>query len=598
MTCYPAATPLQSGQPDQAQPDTLPGQTSLSEEYFQVDRLPIISAFCHKIGIAQSINSKIDSNAEIDTGTLVHAMILDVLSGRTPLYRFEEFFKKQDTELLLGRAIPAERFTDDSLGRGLDRLHQTGTLKIFTDISLKACRIFGVDTSQGHYDTTSVSLWGDYDNSSANDGPAPHITHGYSKDKRPDLKQFMFSLLCVEGNIPLLGKVEDGNGSDGKLNNEELQQVARLIGESKLERDNFLYVADCKLVNRDNLEVLGDNPFVSRLPASYKVHQEAVAAALAQDEWELIGTLNETPASKKRPAAVYKIAERAIQLYGREYRAIVVHSSNLDKRRQKRIDREVNKARSEAEKAVKKARREIFSCQQDADKALHRLRAELAGGLWQIGQSEVVPKKIYVSGKVAAGKERATKRIDYTLRLEVVEDEAEVALLRERAGCFVLLSNAPAGTQAQAEASVPRAWSGAQCLRAYKEQYGIENNFSFLKEPLIVNDVFLKKPGRIDALGMVMLLSLLVWSLMQRSLRQSVTEQPDLQLTDLDNKPTRRPTSFILMHKFLKVLVLKEGTRRRLAWPLTLTQRQYLQALDLDYRVFTVPPKLYQVPPL
>ncbi len=52
------------------------------------------------------------------------------------------------------------------------------------------------------------------------------------------------------------------------------------------------------------------------------------------------------------------------------------------------------------------------------------------------------------------------------------------------------------------------------------------------------------------------------------------------------------------MHKFLKVLVLKEGTRRRLAWPLTLTQRQYLQALDLDYRVFTVPPKLYQVPPL
>ncbi len=215
-----------------------------------------------------------------------------------------------------------------------------------------------------------------------------------------------------------------------------------------------------------------------------------------------------------------------------------------------------------------------------------------------------MPKRIYVSGKVAAGKERATKRIDYTLRLEVVENEAEVALLRERAGCFVLLSNAPAGvapaavTGAQAEASVPRAWSSAQCLRAYKEQYGIENNFSFLKEPLIVNDVFLKKPGRIDALGMVMLLSLLVWSLMQRSLRQSVTEQPDLQLTDLDNKPTRRPTSFILMHKFSKVLVLKEGTRRRLAWPLTLTQRQYLQALGQDYRVFTVPPKLYQVPPL
>lgn len=155
-------------------------------ESYSVDRLPIIAAFCHKLGISESVNTRVDSKADIDAGTVVVAMILDTLSGRTPLYRFHEFFEHQDTELLLGREIPAERFTDDVLGRALDRIHNVGTMKIFTDISLKACQIFGVRTDQGHFDTTSVNVWGAYANSTA-DGSAPHVTYGYSKDKRPDL---------------------------------------------------------------------------------------------------------------------------------------------------------------------------------------------------------------------------------------------------------------------------------------------------------------------------------------------------------------------------------------------------------------------------
>jgi transposase len=263
----------QSHSPSDSDPNkpTFPGSLPSELSDYRVDRLPIISAFCHNIGIAQSINTKIDSKADIDAGTIVTAMILDTLSGRTPLYRFHEFFEEQDTELLLGRDIPAHRFTDDALGRTLDRLHEAGTMKIFTEASLKACRIFEVDTSQGQFDTTSVNLWGDYEGSTPG-GSAPYITKGFSKDKRPDLKQFMFSLLCVEGNIPLLGKVEDGNACDLKLNNEELQKVAKLIAENKLDRENFLYVADCKLVSKENLELLGDNPFVTRLPASRKLN--------------------------------------------------------------------------------------------------------------------------------------------------------------------------------------------------------------------------------------------------------------------------------------------------------------------------------------
>ena len=78
--------------------------------------------------MSRSVNASIDSAADIDAGTVVTAMILDTLSGRTPLYRFHEFFERQDSELLLGREIAPERFTDDTLGRTLDRLHAAGTL--------------------------------------------------------------------------------------------------------------------------------------------------------------------------------------------------------------------------------------------------------------------------------------------------------------------------------------------------------------------------------------------------------------------------------------------------------------------------------------
>jgi hypothetical protein len=39
-------------------------------------------------------------------------MVLDTLSGRTPLYRLKEFFQEKDTELLLGSTIDPEHFSD------------------------------------------------------------------------------------------------------------------------------------------------------------------------------------------------------------------------------------------------------------------------------------------------------------------------------------------------------------------------------------------------------------------------------------------------------------------------------------------------------
>jgi transposase len=125
-------------------------------------------------------------------------------------------------------------------------------------------------------------------------------------------------------------------------------------------------------------------------------------------------------------------------------------------------------------------------------------------------------------------------------------------------------------------------------LRAYKEQHGVEQNFAFLKDPVIVNSLFLKKPERLEALGLVLLLALMLWRLMERQMRQHLGTT-ETTVPGWDKKATERPTSFMMTTKFAGLLVLKVGGHRQLARPLSGVQQQYLTALGLSASCFTGP---------
>jgi hypothetical protein len=61
-------------------------------EAYQVQHLPIVKAYADKIGLVEVINQVVPTEMAVDPGTIVLGMILDTLSGRSPLYRLEEFF--------------------------------------------------------------------------------------------------------------------------------------------------------------------------------------------------------------------------------------------------------------------------------------------------------------------------------------------------------------------------------------------------------------------------------------------------------------------------------------------------------------------------
>jgi transposase len=95
------------------------------------------------------------------------------------------------------------------------------------------------------------------------------ITYGYSRDRRPDLKQFMVDLMrSGDGDIPLYLRVGDGNETDSSL-------FAQLILEFRQQWDvDALFVADAALYTSVNLQQMAQLRWVSRVPATLSSAKE------------------------------------------------------------------------------------------------------------------------------------------------------------------------------------------------------------------------------------------------------------------------------------------------------------------------------------
>jgi transposase len=549
-------------------------------EVYQVQHLPIVKAYADKIGLVETINQLVPTEMAIDPGTIVLGMILDTLSGRSPLYRLEEFFTHQDTALLLGKAVPPEAFQDDTVGRILERLYATGTMKVFTACAVRADRVFGFDKRYVHFDTTSITVYGDYrPPEEAEESEVPfQITYGYSKDKRPDLKQFVLSTLCVDRAVPLWGKPEDGNASDKTVNNTVLSNIATFLAQHGVAPGAYIYVADAALVTEDNLAALGDTLFITRLPATYNECGRLIAEAVAHNTWEDVGILAHTKPTKHRPVTSYKASEGQVTLYGTSYRAVVVHSSAQDKRRQQRLARDIQTSYSTIQTAAQSAEQQEYFCRADAEAAAARLRA--VPTVYHRLEVTVEEWPVYGRGRPSLQKPRPIKAMRYRLKTAMSPQTERIARLEEEAGCFVLLTNVPT--------TGDLAHSARALLTVYKDQHGTEQNYGFLKDPVIVNSLFLKKPERLEALGLILLLALLLWRLMERAMRTYV-DTTSTRLPGWDKKATERPTAFMMITKFVGVIVVKLGDHRQLARPLSGGQQQYLTALDVPATCFTLP---------
>ena len=546
-------------------------------EIHTLGHLPVAAAYCRRLGLIELVNRMVPSQMELQPGLVVQAMVLDTLSGRSPLYRIKDFMAGQDVELLLGTPAYASAFNDTNLARSLDAMFDAGPSNIVTALGVRATAEFSLDTKAVSYDTTSTSVWGDYRRCEGEDPVAgPVITYGHSKDNLPHLKQFMTELLCVDRGVPIFSSTLDGNSSDKTSNNKILSHISTLMAKHGLGPGAFVYVADSAAVTEKNLHEIGSNLFISRLPATYTECQRAIKEAVSCSDWVDLGSLAQIPTKKNRPCALYKTYETTVTLYQKEYRAVVVHSSSHDKRRQKKLDRAIAQSAHELTEQLASMPTRFF-CEADARAAAQRIEA-LSGNLHTV-MASLSSQEIRKPGRPPKDRLAPTNTryvLSWTLlpNVEAIEREKQIA------GCFVLLTNVSCDGDAGMD--------GKRVLLTYKGQYGVESDFAFLKDPLVVNDVFLKKPHRIDVLGMILVIALMIYRLMERTMRARLNET-QRELVGWEKRKTNKPTSFMMTTVMVGIMVAVIGEKRIFLKPPDSRQTDYLFALGLTADVFLNP---------
>jgi len=498
-----------------------------------LDHLGLVAGMCREIGISELIDTYCISDSPdqiVSTGKALEAMIINGLGFvNKRLYLVPHFFSDKPVELLLGPGIEAEHLNDDRLGRALDELYDTGLTALFAKLSRQTLNTLGYQPKQGHLDSTTLSVHGQY-NSNEAETTELHITQGYSKDNRPDLPQVTLQLISEHlSGIPMHMEVLNGNSNDST----SFRETIKTFGRQLYSRDGLrTIVADSKLYGQETLEVLENSrlKWICRVPGTLEMVRETLDEVTLADmeELELEG---------------YRSTCYEVEYGGIRQDWVVYHSQSAAQRAEKTLRRQLEKEAEKVRKSLKKLQRQSFNCKEDAQAALKRWEQQWK---WHhLKDSQIEEQKSFkTAGRPKAG---SSPDIHYTIQAELEVDQKVWENQIFKRSLFVLATNQAVETVKQE----------AKLLQVYKQQQSVERGFRFIKDPNIVaSSFFVKKPERVAALLFVMAICLLVYSALEYRIRQKLKEE-DKQVPDQKGKPTHRPTARWVFQLFVGIHLLR-----------------------------------------
>jgi transposase len=256
---------------------------------------------------------------------------------------------------------------------------------------------------------------------------------------------------------------------------------------------------------------------------------------------------------------------------------VVVRTTQGEERAHTTLRRQVDTTCQEWEQALWHLGNQRFACEPDAQVALAQLlktRPE-----WLAVQAQLVAHPRYrKSGRPRTG--AAPDRAEWQIAATLKVDGHAVARGAQRKASFLVATNV----------LDPAQLSDLELIQTYKEQYSVERGFAFLKDPLfLASSVFVKKPQRIVALSLVMVLCLLVYRLAGHRLRDQLATTGQI-LPNQVQKPTDRPSMRWVFQclEGLDLLRIRHESDPPLAVVLRLTpfHHQVLTLLGSSYEEF------------
>jgi len=312
----------------------------------------IVAGMYDDLGIGTIIDEIIPKQGQhkLAHSVVLKAMILNALGfNERRLYIFPKFFTNLATERLLGPGVLPEDLNDDVLGRTLDKIYEANSTDLFLKIVLQVMQNIPFGTQLLHADTTSVSVHGNYEHIDGT--PAIQITYGHTKDNRPDLKQFVLSTITNQHGIPLFAKTYSGNASDKQNLIESIQQFREAV---QVPEDAY-FIADSALYTAENIRNLQqDLHWITHVPSTITEVKTLLHA--------------DVPMTRGRDTR-YSFYETRSEYSGIPQKWILVHSKEMQARKEKTFEKSLEKLDVQTAKSFKKLMGLEFACEKDAQVA-------------------------------------------------------------------------------------------------------------------------------------------------------------------------------------------------------------------------------------
>lgn len=549
----------------------------------RLDHLPLVAACMRHLEIAKTIDEIVPPHPlnHVTTGECVEAMVLSILTGEHALYNVSDVLSKYDTSIIFQKEVNPNWFHDNRLGNSLDDLKKAGLDSSYSAIISKAIVKHSLDLSHLHFDTTSLSFYGDYKTDEEN----PLVTYGHSKKHRPDLKQVLFGMTVTQdGNIPITGRITAGNTSDSTENRFNITSLRNIIPDLS----NTILAADSKFFSGPTIELAyqNQNPlsFVTLVPKTIGLREELVNQKgefqlLLTKEGRKKGTIEEYRGYSVIRPYVYEIDdERKVE---RIMRFLVVESTTLEKKKGRTIDSGILKEGEELTQKAKNLSKKVFACEKDATAEASDIEKKKKVHFHTFS---LKVKKIEVPMKRGKGRphigEKALSEEGWVVELIFSLDIGKVEEIRKSESRYVLASNILDKEKLPDD----------EFLKVYKGQSGVESNFKWTKNPAAIAPIFLNTDDRILALGFVYLVALMVYTLMERLIRKKLNEQG--KVIKGNKGKTNNPTGEVLFWNLSGISVICYFIGDQIHKKTTnLTQMHELivSLFDFDMRIYQEP---------
>ncbi|MBI3942395.1 MAG: IS1634 family transposase [Chloroflexi bacterium] len=482
-------------------------------ETCRLDHLGIVAGICREIGLVEQIDQSVgQTERKVSSGQAVVAMVLNALGfSSRALYLMPDYLKNKPVDILISPELTAADFNDDTLGRSLEDLYQQGVTEVFARVAAHALQVYGIEHQFVHLDSSSFHLHGQYESTEPNT-EAISITHGYSRDHRPDLKQVVVQLITSqEGALPVWLEALSGNNSDKESFAPSVQAYCQHLAAD----EQPYFVMDSAGYAADNLQTLEQMHWLMRVP-------ETLTEAK-----RLVQETSQENMSVLEPG--YWGQEVTSTYGGIPQRWLVVFSEAAYRRELQTLERTQVKEREAAEKHWRKVCQQSFNCQADAAAACAQFNRR-----WKYHLA--IPQVTTLTQYARRGRPSVQDQpevVGYQLLGPLTVNLMGLEAAKCNLGKFIIATN-----------ELDAARLPAQAMLAHYTAQGatVERGFRFLKDPLFfAHSLFLKKPERLMALVMIMGLALLIYALAERQLRQALALH-HATVPDQKGKPTLKPT--------------------------------------------------------